>query len=147
MEIKEGESVKKESFPLLKEEMEEQKELSSSKRFNDSSSSKSYPNMNVIGVVIGFMPICRETWFRTVKSENMPDLYIQERKACVQRLQSEMRALQEQHQRELEDCVADTKRRRESKNTLTTSPSAQWNYTIIYCLIQTIKYVMSHKKE
>ncbi|KAB5549027.1 hypothetical protein PHYPO_G00062510 [Pangasianodon hypophthalmus] len=41
---------------------------------------------------------------------------VEERKACVQRLQCEMRALQEQHQREMEDCAADTKRKLESKD-------------------------------
>ncbi|KAF4077573.1 hypothetical protein AMELA_G00209510 [Ameiurus melas] len=39
-----------------------------------------------------------------------------ESRACVQRLQCEMRALQEQHQREMEDCAADTKRKLESKD-------------------------------
>ncbi|XP_026797200.3 coiled-coil domain-containing protein 152 [Pangasianodon hypophthalmus] len=41
---------------------------------------------------------------------------VEERKACVQRLQCEMKALQEQHQREMEDCAADTKRKLESKD-------------------------------
>ncbi|XP_060791913.1 coiled-coil domain-containing protein 152-like [Neoarius graeffei] len=41
---------------------------------------------------------------------------VEESRACVQRLQCEMRALQEQHQRELEDCAADTKRKLEVKD-------------------------------
>ncbi|GAA6101642.1 coiled-coil domain-containing protein 152 [Tachysurus ichikawai] len=41
---------------------------------------------------------------------------VEESRACVQRLQSEMRFLQEQHQRELEDCAADTKRKLEAKD-------------------------------
>ncbi|KAK3555395.1 hypothetical protein QTP86_015685 [Hemibagrus guttatus] len=41
---------------------------------------------------------------------------VEENKACVQRLQRELRALQEQHQRELEDCAADRKRRLEAKD-------------------------------
>ncbi|KAF5903734.1 coiled-coil domain-containing protein, partial [Clarias magur] len=41
---------------------------------------------------------------------------VEERKVCVQSLQCEMRALQERHQRELEDCAADTKNKLESKD-------------------------------
>ncbi|TSX03290.1 Growth hormone receptor [Bagarius yarrelli] len=41
---------------------------------------------------------------------------VEESRACVQKLQNEIRALQEQHQRELEDCAADTKSKLDSKD-------------------------------
>ncbi|KAM9451369.1 coiled-coil domain-containing protein 152 isoform 2-T2 [Clarias gariepinus] len=51
-----------------------------------------------------------------VQLKKQNDKQVEESKACVQSLQCEMGALQERHQRELEDCAADTKRKLESKN-------------------------------
>uniref|UniRef100_A0A3B1IVG3 Coiled-coil domain containing 152 n=1 Tax=Astyanax mexicanus TaxID=7994 RepID=A0A3B1IVG3_ASTMX len=41
---------------------------------------------------------------------------VQERKACVQRLEAEMKALQEKHQKMMDDCANETQRRLESKD-------------------------------
>ncbi|XP_046723567.1 coiled-coil domain-containing protein 152-like [Silurus meridionalis] len=51
-----------------------------------------------------------------IELEKQNEGQVEENRTCVQRMQCEMRALQEQHQREMEDFAADTKRKLESKD-------------------------------
>lgn len=50
-------------------------------------------------------------------------LYTKEWKTCIQRLETEMRALQEQHQREMDDCAKETQRKCECEEAHTSASS------------------------